>query len=107
MRNHALRQAWCFLFPSRYEGFGLPTLEALANGTPTVLADASCSREVGQDLAEYFSPGEVGECVAAVRRATSDSALSRVRQDGPVFAAGFTWEEVARKTAELYLKVIQ
>ncbi len=62
------RRARVFVFPSLYEGFGLPTLEALTSGTPTVLADASCSREIGGDAALYHVPGDSGDLAGGSSR---------------------------------------
>jgi glycosyltransferase involved in cell wall biosynthesis len=96
------RRATAFLFPSRYEGFGLPTLEALASGTPTILADASCSQEVGGDAALYFAPGDVDELVDRISVAMSPNERSRVASAGPAHGRQFTWEKAAERTAALY-----
>jgi glycosyltransferase involved in cell wall biosynthesis len=101
------RRAEVFLFPSEYEGFGLPTLEALATGTPTVLADASCSREVGGDVALYFAPGDLDDLVRCTERAMSDSIRMRTLKDGPRHASNYTWDRVAEMTATLYKDVVK
>ena len=96
------RRALAFVFPSIYEGFGLPTLESLAAGTPAVLADASCSREVGGDAALYFPPGDVVGLVVQLRKAMSPSGVSRAQATGPTRAREFSWDRLAAETAELY-----
>lgn len=96
------RRAAMFVFPSYYEGFGLPTLESLAAGTPTVLADASCSREVGGDAAYYFRPRDVDELVVRLREAMSVAGRETVRAAGPAHAREFGWDRVALATADLY-----
>jgi len=100
------RDAAVFVFPSRYEGFGLPTIEALAVGTPVVLADASCGREVGGDLALYFPPGDVAQLAAQVRRVLAGEAVERSRTEGPGHARRFDWPTVARRTAEVYRELL-
>lgn len=101
------RRAAAFVFPSRYEGFGLPTLEALAEGTPTVLADASCSREVGGQAALYFAPGDVDGLVARIREAMSPAGVRGAQVNGPARGREFGWDHVARLTADLYREIAQ
>ena len=96
------RRAAAFLFPSIYEGFGLPTLEALASGTPTVLADASCSREVGGDAALYFEPRDVADLVAKLEQALSSDGANQAADQGPRRGREFSWSHVASMTAQLY-----
>lgn len=100
------RRARFFLFPSEYEGFGLPTLEALASGTPSILADASCSREIGGTAASYFTPGAVDEAIALARHALTDAATRAAAVEGPRRARMFTWAETARRTAEVYRELL-
>lgn len=101
------RRALTFVFPSVYEGFGLPTLEALATGTPTVLADASCSREVGGEAALYFEPGNIDRLEEATRHAMSDASRLRAKEIGPKWAREFTWDRAAESTALLYRSVFE
>lgn len=101
------RRAQCFVFPSVYEGFGLPTLESLASGTPVVLADASCSREVGGDLAIYCQPGDVNSLVESITLATSKDWVEKIRSEGPQRAKEFTWDFVAEQTAEIYKQLVK
>jgi glycosyltransferase involved in cell wall biosynthesis len=101
------RRARAFMFPSIYEGFGLPTLESLAAGTPAVLADASCSREVGGSVALYFSPGDVDDLVATLRLAMSPDEQARAAVEGPARGHEFTWDRVAAMTADLYRSVFE
>ncbi|HEY3548225.1 MAG TPA: glycosyltransferase family 1 protein [Propionicimonas sp.] len=100
------RRASVFVFPSVYEGFGLPTVESLAAGTPAVVADASCSREVGGDAAQYFTPLDAAGLAATIRRAESDDERARVRIAGPERARLFDWDRVARETAEVYRSLV-
>jgi glycosyltransferase involved in cell wall biosynthesis len=96
------QRAQAFQFPSIYEGFGLPTLEALASGTPTVLADASCSREVGGDAALYAAPGDAKDLADKLTVAMSPGERERVRSAGPARGRLFQWDDLASATADLY-----
>jgi glycosyltransferase involved in cell wall biosynthesis len=98
-------RAQAFLFPSVYEGFGLPTLESLAAQTTTVLADASCSREVGGGAALYAAPGDVDDLVAKLREAMTPEAQQRVLIEGPARGRLFNWDHVASLTADLYRSI--
>lgn len=95
--------ASAFVFPSRYEGFGLPTLEAMACGTPAVLADSSSHPEVGGDAALYFPPGDIGALAAHLSRLLSDDAFRRdLSERGITHAGRFTWRRTATATADAY-----
>jgi glycosyltransferase involved in cell wall biosynthesis len=92
------RRAVALVFPSRYEGFGLPVLEALASGTPVVASDDAAVREVAGDAALY------GDLTDALRRATADRA--RLAAAGIERARRFSWAETARRTLEVYREVL-
>jgi len=92
-----------FVFPSRYEGFGLPTLEAMACGTPTLLADSSSHPEVGGNVALYFPPGDSSALSAQLVRLLSDDALHRdLSRKGIAHAGRFTWRRTAAATRDAY-----
>jgi glycosyltransferase involved in cell wall biosynthesis len=89
--------------PSFYEGFGFPALEAMACGTPTVVADRASLPEVVGDAGLLVDPEEPATLVAAFRRLHADPALwARLREAGLVRAATFTWGVAARKTLDVY-----
>ena len=92
--------ATVFAFPSRYEGFGLPPLEAMACGTPTIVADASSLPEVVGPAALRVSPDDVVGWASALRRVLDDPQLqAELRTAGLQRAAQFSWRRVAEETA--------
>ena len=95
------RGAAAFVFPSRSEGFGLPTLEALASGTPVVLSDIAVFREVADTAGVYFRPGDVAELSDVLSRVLTQSH-NPLAALGAQRAADFTWAATARATAAAY-----
>ncbi|MBN1933725.1 MAG: glycosyltransferase family 4 protein [Anaerolineae bacterium] len=99
--------ATLFAFPSLYEGFGLPPLEAMACGTPVVCSSAASLPEVVGDAAIAIDPTDVDALAASIVRVLGDSDLrDDLRQRGLARAARFTWERTARATVEVYEKVL-
>ena len=98
-----LSAADVFVFPSRYEGFGLPPLEAMACGTPVVSSTSSSLPEVLGEDALLADPDDVEGIAHAIERLLSDPALAAdLRARGVERAARFAWEETARLTLEAY-----
>lgn len=95
--------ARAFAYPSRYEGFGLPVLEAMACGTPVVTSDVSSMPEVAGEAALLVGPDDVGALADALARVLSDDALAAdLSRRGTLRAAGFSWERCARETRAVY-----
>jgi len=95
--------ATAFVWPSLYEGFGLPPLEAMACGTPVVCADASSMHEVVGDAARLFDPQDVEAMRNTIRRLVMDRALrDELHRGGLVQAAKFSWSRAARETLAVY-----
>jgi len=98
------RGAACLVFPSRYEGFGLPVLEAMASGTPVVATTAGAVPEVAGDAAVLVEPGDPEALAVGIRHALGDrdrlvaAGLERVRR--------FTWAETARLTLAVYRELL-
>jgi glycosyltransferase involved in cell wall biosynthesis len=89
-------------FPSRYEGFGLPVLEAMACGTPVVTSNVSALPEIAGDDAVLVDPEDAGSIAEGLRRVLEDEGLrARFRVAGPVRAARFTWDASARRHVEV------
>ncbi|MCW5720973.1 MAG: glycosyltransferase family 4 protein [Devosia sp.] len=92
-----------FAFPSLYEGFGLPVLEAMASGVPVVTADRSSLPEVGGDAALYVEPEDVDALTAALERALhDDNWRENAIEKGFAHARQFSWEQCAADTLVAY-----
>jgi glycosyltransferase involved in cell wall biosynthesis len=90
------RQAHAFVFPSLYEGFGIPPLEAMSLGCPVVVAQAASIPEICGDAALYFDPRDIASISYALERILDDEALREtLRQRATVRVEQFTWERGA------------
>jgi glycosyltransferase involved in cell wall biosynthesis len=97
------RLAGVFVFPSLYEGFGLPPLEAMASGTPVVTSNLSSLPEVTGDAAVLIDPYDPSAIAAGIRSVLTDETLRRdLRRKGLARAQQFSWEQSVRRVREIY-----
>lgn len=99
--------AYCFAFPSLYEGFGLPVLEAMACGTPVITSNVSSLPEVAGDAAIMIDPYDVDALTHALRQLLGDQELYQTLiKKGFERAKLFTWEKSARQLREIYTQLL-
>lgn len=102
------QRASLFVFPSRYEGFGLPVLEAMACGCPVICSNASSLPEVAGDAAILVDPLDVNKLTSEMTRVLRDPELrSDLRKRGLAQAGTFSWDRTARETIAVYKKVVE
>ena len=99
--------ALCFVFPSLYEGFGIPVLEAFSCGCPVAASNTSSLPEVGGDSAVYFDPQSEESIRDIVMSLTENSEYRQhLIELGRKRASYFSWQDTARKTIEVYKKAL-
>jgi glycosyltransferase involved in cell wall biosynthesis len=102
------QRAALFVFPSRYEGFGLPVLEAMACGCPVISSNASSLPEVAGDAAILLDPEDVSGFARNMETVVTDPGLrDDLRRKGLAQAGRFPWDRTARETIAVYKKVIE
>ena len=93
--------AAAFVYPSTFEGFGLPLVEALAAGVPTACSNVQPLAGIAGEAALLFDPSDTGEIAAALERLVADDVLrKRLASAGPAEAARFSWKTTAERTLE-------
>ncbi len=102
------RTAACFVFPSLYEGFGLPVLEAMSRGVPVACSGRGSLEEVAGDAARLFDPERPEEIAKAIESLLYDAdEAERFREAGRARAATFTWSATARATVTTYGRALE
>lgn len=100
------RGAALFVFPSLYEGFGLPVVEAMGSGVPVITSNTSSLPEVAGDAALLIDPHDVDSLAEAMQQLLHDEDLrAHLREKGFKKVQKFSWEVAARRTLELYVDI--
>lgn len=103
LMNRLYRDAELFVFPSLYEGFGLPILEAMAAHCPIALSDTSCFPEIAKDAGAYFDPYDIDSIFEVMDKVITDSTYrNELIEKGSVRVKKFSWEKCTQKHLELY-----
>ncbi len=98
-----IKYSTCFVFPSFYEGFGLPVLEAMSLGVPTITSDVSSLPEIAGKAAVLIDPTDTKEIARALEKVLLDRSLqSELREKGVIQAEKFSWKKCAEETLALY-----
>jgi glycosyltransferase involved in cell wall biosynthesis len=101
-------KAKAFVYPSLYEGFGIPVLEAFACGCPAILSNRSSLPEVGGEAAQYFDPENTESLINKLTGVLENENLaSTMRMKGLERVKLFSWKQTARKTLETYKKIVR
>jgi len=106
--NTLYQKAACFIFPSLYEGFGLPILEAFTNGCPMIVSDIACFREIAEDSVAYFNPSDATKLVQSVNQLLESATLKNsLINGGYKQLKKFPLELANEKTLNIYKMLSQ
>lgn len=102
-KTYCYQKAMIFVYPSLYEGFGLPVLEAMESGTPVIASNAASIPEVGGDACLYFNPHSVEELIDRITSLiTNDVMRDEIIEKGYAQCIKFSWEKTAMQTLNVY-----
>lgn len=103
-----MKNALCFVFPTLYEGFGLPVLEAMSLGVPVITSKISSLPEITEDAAILINPESTKEIAAALKKVLINKKLrEKMSQAGQKQAAKFSWGKAAKQTLKVYQSVVK
>jgi len=106
--NELYSHALVFVYPSLYEGFGMPILEAFSNNCPVCLSDASCFPEIAGDAAAYFDPSDKGSMAECIEKVIFDKEVAdKLRKAGNIRLKDFSWQKTSEMTFKTYQKATQ
>ena len=101
--KYLYQNAVCFVYPSLYEGFGIPILEAFTCGCPAILANASCFPEIAGDAAIFFDPNDERELALCINKITEDNSIRlQYIERGYCRVRSFKWDTAAEQTMDIY-----
>jgi glycosyltransferase involved in cell wall biosynthesis len=100
------RNASAFIWPTLYEGFGLPPLEAMSKGVPVVSSDQQCMKEILADSAHYFDGKNTADMTGAVIKVLNDKSLrEKLIKNGYERVNRYSWKKMAKETLDVYRKI--
>ncbi len=100
-------EALAFIFPSLYEGFGLPIIEAMACGCPTLSSNRCSLTEIGGEAVHYFNPTDLEEMAESIRKVCEDSEFRlKLKQCGPDYAKKFNWDSSFKSHMDLFETIL-
>lgn len=103
-----IKQAKFYIFPSLYEGFGLPPLEAMQYGVPVLSSYSSCLPEILKDCVEYFDATYINEIVQSIKSFNNNTErLNNLKIQGPLFVKRYQWQACANETFDIYKKSVK
>jgi len=106
--KYAYRKAKMFVFPSKYEGFGMPILEAFYSKTPVILSNSSCLPEIGAEAALYFNPTNEQELQAQIETILNNESLRKeLTEKGLQRVKIFSWQKHVEETLRIYEMLIK
>lgn len=105
--NSFYANALVFVFPSLYEGFGMPILEAFANNCPICISNTSCFPEIAKNAAMYFDPYKVDSIYEEIKKVIYNEQIrEKLRKEGHLRLLDFSWEKTTNETFEIYKMLI-
>jgi len=100
------KHAFCFVFPSLYEGFGIPPLEAMSMGCPVIASNASSIPEVVGDAAILFDPHSMDDLISAIESLYDESKRNNLIKRGFEQEKKFSWDKMAKETLDIYKSIL-